>query len=492
LSEIQQLLQDHNFDAAETQIAVAMKQFPQDAAFYDLSGVLQAGKGNYDSARAAFLKAIELDPLLVGAYLNLGHLYAQAGAVETLPKALQIYTRLLEFDPGNPEANYQSAVLLERQKAFRASLDHLAPFNARPGKGAGARYSLRRPSGLGARSQAESAADRLLRSPDLTEADVLTTLPALEERRWDALEERLLEGAIERQVAGFGVYTALVRLQERQSHFDTARETLEKAVQAQPQSAATLIETRAHCREARGSQGCARLSGPRPRPRSPEPVDSFLLGIVCAEENLLDEAYKSLRQAVALAPDNAYYNYAVGIIAQQRDPGQAVSFFQNYIARRPHDPRGRLQLGIGYFETHQERLAQRELESAARFRETAGPAHFFLGRLANQEGKYPEALRELQQALAAQPRHADPYAEEGIIYMKQKEYKAAEDSLLRALAIAPDHYAANFNLMMLYERTGDKRAAEQTRRFNEVRQEQTEAAKLALRSIEVVRDPGAP
>ena len=214
----------------------------------------------------------------------------------------------------------------------------------------------------------------------------------------------------------------------------------------------------------------------------------FFFGMVSVEENLLEEAYKSLKQAVTLAPNNADYNYALGIVAQRRaDPSEAVPFFKKYCVLRPDDARGRLQLGITYFYSHQEDLAEKELRAAIEHRETAAAAHFFLGRIANQEGKFSQALHELQQATTVEPNYADPYAEQGIIYMKQKAYAPAAQALLRALAIDPDHYAANLNLMMLYQRTGDTRAGEQARRFEEVKKKRAERARLSLRSIEIVR-----
>jgi len=39
--------------------------------------------------------------------------------------------------------------------------------------------------------------------------------------------------------------------------------------------------------------------------------------------------------------------------------------------------------------------------------------------------------------LAAEPNYADPYTEEEIIHMKQKDYAAAETALRRALALTP-------------------------------------------------------
>ena len=55
-----------------------------------------------------------------------------------------------------------------------------------------------------------------------------------------------------------------------------------------------------------------------------------------------------------------------------------------------------------------------------------------MGRIANQEGAYSEALHELEESLAAEPNYADPYAEEGIIHIKRKDY-GLETALRRAL-----------------------------------------------------------
>ena len=77
----------------EQHLAKARKEFPQDAAFCDLLGVVQAEEGDYGGAESNFLKAIELDPVLAGAYLNLGHLYQQNAAAhhDAPQKALAIY-----------------------------------------------------------------------------------------------------------------------------------------------------------------------------------------------------------------------------------------------------------------------------------------------------------------------------------------------------------------------------------------------------------------
>ncbi|HEV2493406.1 MAG TPA: tetratricopeptide repeat protein [Terriglobia bacterium] len=490
-TEIQQLIQQGSLAEAERQLTEALKEFPKDAALHDLRGVVEAEKQNYHSAESEFRKAIELDPLLAGAYLNLGHLYQQNGADDrdAAQKALAVYEKLLGFDPGNVEANYQSAVLIERRKSFRQSLDHLSRLPA-PDQDKAQALSLRCAdfAGLGDHAQADAAGDRLLKSPDLTEADVSLILPVLDANHWDDLEQGLLEGAVNRGLAGAELLEGLGRLYFRKGKLDDARATLERVATARPQSVDVLLELARVANEQNDHTGALGYLAHAREMDPQNPAIHFFFGMVSLEENLLEEAYESLRRAERLAPENAYYNYALGIVAQQRaDPSEAVPYFRKYCALRPRDPRGRLQLGITYFESHQQELARNELESVVGFRETAAAAHFFLGRIANQEGKFSEALHELHQALEVEPNYADPLAEEGIIYMKQKEYAAAERALLHALAMDPAHYAANLNLMILYQRTGDGRAEAQAKRFEEVKQERAKNAKLALRSIEIVR-----
>src|SRR5215831_9355854 len=49
LHEIQQLLQQDNLNEAEKEVLKALKEFPGDAAFYDLLGVVEAKSGNYQT-----------------------------------------------------------------------------------------------------------------------------------------------------------------------------------------------------------------------------------------------------------------------------------------------------------------------------------------------------------------------------------------------------------------------------------------------------------
>lgn len=489
IEKIQQLIQRGDLVGAQNELAEALRSYPTDGDLHDLMGVVHANQRNYREAESGFRKAIQFAPGHLGAYLNLGHLYQENAAKDpqALSKALATYRRLLKIQPDNAEANYQAAFLLLQEKSYQTSLDHLSRLppeaQERPQALALRCADL---AGLGKLAEAEAMAAPLVASPELAEADILQILPTLEAQHSEGLALRLLEKVGERGLASPATLAHLGKLYTQQGKFDQARESLEKAAAAQPTSVELLIEL---ARVAEKQQDHKGALGYLAHARDLEPENAgihFFFGIVCVEENLVQEAYVSLKKAVSLKPENPYYNYAFGAVAVDReDPREAVPAFQKYCALKPYEPRGRLALGIAQFKSGDSEAARRNLEEAARNRETASSAHFYLAKLANQEGKFPEALHELEAAVEITPRYANAHAEKGVLLMKQKEYAQAEQSFLRALEIDPDNYTANFNLMILYQRTKDARAEAQTKRFDEVKKKQSEEALKSLRSIEV-------
>jgi Tfp pilus assembly protein PilF len=69
--------------------------------------------------------------------------------------------------------------------------------------------------------------------------------------------------------------------------------------------------------------------------------------------------------------------------------------------------------------------------------------------------------------------------------MKQREYALAEKAFSQALTLDSDNYNANFNLMVMYQRTKDARAKAQTARFEAVKKRRAERQLEMLRTIEV-------
>jgi len=489
LQQAQQLIQRGDLTAARTQLSQALRTFPQDPGLLNLLGVVEAQQGNYKAAEAAFQRAIGGAPDFTGAYLNLGRLYQEAASKDpaALKKGADTYERLLKFEPNNTEANYQSAFLLARLGSFRVSLERLSRLPA---------AAQERPQALAVRcadyaglkecARAEDAAGRLLKHPDLTESDVVSILPALADRRCGDLVPRLLEGLDNRQLASAKTLYELALSYEQRGKLDRARATLERIAQREPISVPLLTKLARVADQQGDHEGTLGYLAHARDLEPNNPAIHFFFGMVCVEMNLAEEAYRSLKKAVTLNPGNPYYNYALGsVMTSRRDVRESYPYFRKYCELKPQDPRGRLALGIAYFYGHDPELARQELEAVANYRETAPGAHFFLGRLANREGKFSEAVQELQKALEANPQYADPYAELGLVYLKQKEYAEAEKALLKAVEIDPESYLANLNLMALYQRTRNPRADAQVKRFEEIKKKREERSREFMRTIEV-------
>lgn len=212
----------------------------------------------------------------------------------------------------------------------------------------------------------------------------------------------------------------------------------------------------------------------------------FLFGLICIDLKLPPEAEDSLEQAVRLDPQNPFYNYALGSVQLgRRNPDGAILHFRTFRDIKPDDPRGGFALGIAYFEANQSEPARGELEFAATNIQTRAGALLYLGRLALREQNLTAASDNFQRAIQANPAMVQPYIEISTIDLRRKKYGDAEHNLTRALRLAPDNYQANSNLLVLYKKTNDSRAEEQSRRLNVLRDANDEREKLLLRSLDI-------
>jgi tetratricopeptide (TPR) repeat protein len=489
LVEIQQLLEKGDYTAARGRLTRALKEFPNEAALNNFMGVVEVQSGNYRAGELNFQKAVEKAPKFTAAYLNLGRLYQEHAAKipQASKKALDTYQRLLKFEPDNVEANYQSAFLLLLLDSYNSSLEHLARLPAdaqRRSQALAVRCADY--AALGEKVRADSTAEELARTADLSQADVTSILPVLEKCHRTDLEMKLLAALAGRNLASPSALYNLGVLYENQGEYTRAREVLERVGQQNPNSVPLLAELARVADKQGDNKGAL---GYLAHARDLEPNNAalhFFFGLVCVKENLAEEAYRSLKKAVTLDPNNAYYNYAfAGVAVERQDAGESIPYFKKYIELKPNDPRGRFALGAAYFYSHQDEEARSVLEGVENFPQTAAGAHYFLGRVANQQGRYADAIRELRQALGDDPKFADAYAELGLIHLKQKQYPEAEKALRQALDLNPESYTANLNLMILYQRTQDPRADAQAKRFEEIRARGAERAKEFLRTIVV-------
>jgi len=212
----------------------------------------------------------------------------------------------------------------------------------------------------------------------------------------------------------------------------------------------------------------------------------YYFGIVCLQLNLLVEAQRAMGKALALDPDNPSYNYSMGAVSVfSEGPEQAIPYFQKYLRLKPQDPRGKLALGAAYVRAKNYEAGLPVLRESASHSETASTAHYYLGRILNEEGKPRGAIQELQLSLKSNPDYPDALAELGCSLLTKKEYRRALGELNHALALSPDHYQANLNLLLLYTKIGDARRDSQSQRVEELKKAAEEKSQELSRIIAI-------
>lgn len=476
--------------AASRIVEPALKTHPADPVLHNLAGVIAAQQKQFERAETHFRAAIQLSPKSPAAYENLGRLYQEGAEVEpgVRTKALDVYRQLLDVDPANVEALFQSGVLLALDRQFaasRAALDRLPEAMRRSPQTLA--FLAADFAALGDGAAARRAVDALTVHPALAEADVLAAVPALPGTAGDEIAASMLEGLDRRGLASTRSLRPLATIQIRAGRFGEARQLLERVTAAEGASAPLLIElakTAIRLKDYDGALGYLAHA----RALDSKSVDvHFLFAMVCVEQNLGREAYESMKKAIELDPDNPLINYAMGAIATNRhEPSESLPYFEKYVHLRPEDPRGHFALGAALFYSNLFDQARPELEQATRSPETATGGHYFLGRIARQMNDLATARREIDRALQLSAGLTDAWAELGLIQTRLEEYGAAESSLGRALAIDPDHYAASVNLATLYAKTKDPRKDAQMARVAALAERRDERAQAFLRIIKAV------
>lgn len=462
---------------------------PPSATLENLLGIIDAQEGNYGSAESEFRSAIRLQPALLSAYLNLGRLYSlnpEAGQ-DVIEKGIDVYRRALRLDPGSAEARYQLALLLEWRGAFAESLSALDALPS--GERVHARVAALKSAdlaGLGDLRRAHTEILRLIKLPDFSEEHASAIFAVLDKRGGSEIARPLLETMLSRSPEDSATLARLASLDEAAGQLNAARGSYEKVARIQPDAVQPLLDLARVAYKQRDLEGSL---GYLAHARGLDPGNSkihFFFGIVALESNLPIDAMNSLRKAAELEPGNAYIHYAMGLIALQgHDPGEAVPHFAEYARWKPLDPRGKFAIGAAEFYAGRYEDARRELRAVADRPETAGGAHYFLGRIAMVDDNLEEAQALLKEAVRRMPGYADGHAELGLVYIRQKEYAEAGRELEKALRLDPTNFFGNTNLLILYRRTNDERAKTQTERLKELQNQREKRQELLTRTIEV-------
>ncbi len=486
---VQRQIEAGNLDQARSMISDAGKKYPHDGGLLNLLGVIEIEQGNESEARKDFSAAIESDRRLTSAYMNLSRIDMRNAATDTAQRAeaLTLSEKAAILEPGNDEANYQIATIQAWDEKYQLSLAALKKLSSKAHGLIGAQALMCTDlTMIGSRDDATKASAALAANADLTEQDADTCVVALRKARRADLIDTILTAADARYpLSELGLRT-LGLAQEADGKLSQARTTLERAYAADVTQEAVLEDLARVAKASKDENGALGYLAHAREMRPDNPELPYEFGAICLHMGLYGESRKALTEAVRLAPENPQYNLGLGtVISFSQDPSQALPYLNKFHALRPHDPAGLLALGATCFRAKDYDNAVTWLRQVTSDAKNSPEAYFYLGRIAREEGHVDEAISDLSKSLAARPDQPDVLAELGQISVTTRNFTQATTYLNRAIQLEPENYPANFGLLELYARTGDPRRAQQSKRFEEIKNRREQWDRDVMRVLEI-------
>ncbi len=181
-------------------------------------------------------------------------------------------------------------------------------------------------------------------------------------------------------------------------------------------------------------------------------VNNFI-GYVYTQKGDIEEAIKYFNIAIQHNNDFALPFYNLGKIESERkNYNKAIKFYKEAIKRdRFHVP-SLTEAGFAYLNLKKTKQAEKFFQKAVDFDESEYWAYLGLSEVARLEKRYEDQLKYVEKALDINSKNSNVWNYLGIAYQCNRNFKAAEDSYLVALALNPLNRKAANNLAYLYEK----------------------------------------
>ncbi len=125
--------------------------------------------------------------------------------------------------------------------------------------------------------------------------------------------------------------------------------------------------------------------------------------------------------------------------ARNRDYWSDERIWADTVAKRPDNPRARLNYGVDLSMARRDAEAEQQLREAVRLRETSAPAHGNLGAVLCRLGRLDEGIPHLERALALDPEFTDAYPNLGEAYAARGQRAPAARYYALAVDGSPDN-----------------------------------------------------
>ena len=205
------------------------------------------------------------------------------------------------------------------------------------------------------------------------------------------------------------------------------------------------------------------------RPDFRKASNHLILALVKAGKG--EEAVQRARALADAAPGDPDRHFTLGLAQSEQNVADAIASFRRVLELAPRHTLARYNLALVLKRADRLPEAIDELERALAI-EPRPEVHYTLGVIYWHQGDADRAARALRAAVAAQPDYADAHDTLGAVLKSTRDWKGAATALRRAIALRPDLAAAHYTLGQVLQSSGDARGA---------REHLAEAERLRLR-----------
>ena len=457
LERAAEMIRKGQLAGAEAELKAVLRQSPREANALNLLGVVRAQQRRTEEAEQLFLRSIEANATLVGAYLNAGQLYQELGKPD---RALWAFTEASKIAPDHPGVNFNLASLYEGKQQYERALEYLVKIPPEQ-SGPDHLYLLIKSHLSLAHVQEAVTLSAVLKEPGRVPPDMAAAFAALFAERNlfdDAIQ--ILEAARKGGSPSFALLFNLATSYRQKGERALAEEIYLAALALKPDDLAAL----------RALAGLARESGDlekalsylvRARKVAPDsPAVLYDFGWTALNLNLIYDALQVLERLHKMRPDDPGYLYALAIARLQNGEAMRAQQLSNrYIELRPKDSRGYYVLGATLYSLKQYPQARAALEQSVALAPYPD-AEYYLGMISYQEGDAARATSWLERTIKSEPNHQAAHTALGMVYARQKNYPQARAELERALQLDPKDATASYQLGLVYARLGEKARAD--------------------------------
>lgn len=463
-----QVFQQGHYAEAETLARELVRKDPRDVHSLGLLAVILDTQKKYEEAEGVYLQALRLAPDSAALHNNLGNHYLAMGDTA---RARAQFLKVVELDPGHPNANLQLAEMSIRARNGNAALKYLSrlPESALESPAP----AMLRAEALhlaGRKEQAEQALDQIVREAG---NDPRTSFSAgMVDASWKryAEAEQAFGQALKADPANLDIQYNLGLAALNAGHFQTAINVLQTALSQKPDNADVLFNlARAYSGSGHDDQAVILLV--KAMKVAPDRPDILITAAQTAERlGFYADSASALENYMKLKPSDAVARRELGFaLIRTARLDEGIRILREYVARHPKDPKGLYELGIAE-SVSDEGKSLADLDRALALDPSLTGARYARAVLFAQERKYEQSIVDLRAILKSKPKNTNALYTLGDDLLMVDHPAEAAEALGQAAALDPKNPKILLRYSRALLRTGKATEAQAVmRRFQAVR-----------------------